>query len=249
MKKKWTPLWGTASSVMAISSMKKSDVKKMLPPDIALTAQSFTAPDEHPIVFQLNKQKIRILLPIFTINYYEFIPLIPLVHFKDNPSKNYQMSPILYVSSRLIVLGARIVWHLNKVFAKFSFTPKVKTMFDAQDILAKISRKDISDAVSLQVNGEGFVGTMADFPYLVEFEPYLNTDAIINSPSNQYWTAVYRIAPAEVQGAPVHIDLNMPELPKLQEANVPSIAKALMGGFKINFRWTLQWPRKYVPKS
>jgi hypothetical protein len=182
------------------------------------------------------------------MNYYEFIPLIPLVHFKDNPSKNYQMSPILYVSSRLIVLGARIVWHLNKVFAKFRLTPKVKTMFDAQDILTKIYRKRV-EAVSSEVHGEGDVGTMSDFPYLVEFEPYLNTDAIINSPTNQYWTAVYRIEPAEVQGSPVNIDLSMPELPELQNVIVPSIAKSLQGGFKINFRWTLEWPRKYTPKS
>jgi hypothetical protein len=154
------------------------------------------------------------------------------------------MSPILYVSSWLIVLGARIVWHLNKVLGKFSITPQVKSFFDAQAIFAQVDRQNVK-AVSLQASGEGKAGAMTDFPYFMEFEPYLNTDAIINSPTNEYWTAVYRIEPSLVQGAPVNIDLSMPELPELQQVDVPSINQSVLGGFKIDFSWTLEWPRKY----
>lgn len=242
----YTPLWGTASAVMGVAALKKEVVEQLIPPDIALSAQDITPAGTHPVVFQLNKQKIRILLPFFTMNYYEFIPLIPHVHFKNAPDKPYQMSPILYVSSWLIVLGARIAWHLNKVWATFRMSPEVNNFFDSASLGTAIYRSGV-EAVVISTQAQGQPGPETAFPNLEKIASMLNTDAIINSPDNQYWTASYRIEISKVQGITEDMQLHMPELPELSSLSFPSITDNVLGACKIDFSWKLAFPKKYNP--
>ncbi|TAE19349.1 MAG: hypothetical protein EAZ95_02025 [Bacteroidetes bacterium] len=248
MKKTRTALWGTANAIMAISSVKKSEVVKMLPPAVALSPQTFTPEDEHPVVFLFNKQRIRLMFRYLYIDYYEFIPLIPLVHFRDNPNRHYQMSPILYVNSRRVVFGATVVWPLNKVMAKFSFTPAINDFFGAPDIVGQIDRSANTGKVLLDSHAEGKIGIMKDFPHLENFLPHLNTDAIISSPTHDYWTANYRIKTSIVQGMRANVGLDIPELRELKSFEAPSISQTLFGAFRIKFSWTLARPIKYHVK-
>jgi len=121
-------LWGTCDSLNAVVQMPKCEIRPLLTKDLDFTPQDLTAEGFHPIIFQANTQCIRIFVSWFRMSYYEMIPLIPLIHFKGEPKVYYQTAPILYVSSILIVIGARIMWHLNKVCAKFKLSDKVKNM-------------------------------------------------------------------------------------------------------------------------
>jgi hypothetical protein len=249
----YTPLWGSSDSIFAAVSMKKEDLNQFMTDDLAYTETDLTPPDEHPVIYMFNQQKIRILLPFFIMNYYEMIPLIPYVHFKDNPSKSYQTSPILYVSSRLIVLGARIVWHLNKVFAAFQVNPPIKDFPVVKHMSIQVFR-DTINAINFTSQVAGETGIPSAFPNVNTLAPLLTTDALIvsyasGSNLNKYWTTAYQFDMTEVQPSTTTIDvINIEGLPK-QTFHVPSIAAQVLGSFRVTFNWKLPWPGRYYPKG
>ena len=249
----YTPLWGSSDSIFAAVSMKKKDLNQFLTDDLAYTESHITKADEHPVIFMFNKQKIRILLPFFIMNYYEMIPLIPYVHFKENPSKSYQTSPILYVSSRMIVIGARIAWHLNKVFARFKVSPPIQKFPEAKHLSTSVFREKIN-AINFISESSGETAKPKVFPNLQALTPLLSTDALIlayesaNSP-NKYWTTAYQFNMVEVQPCTTKIELIDIEGLAKQTFNVPDINKNVFGSFRVKFNWKLPWPGRYFPKS
>ena len=248
MSKKHSILWGTANSIFVPKAMKKEVLRPLLTTDLDFTAQSFTAADEHPVIFMFNTQKIRIIFPFFTMNYYEMIPLIPYVHFKTAPETSYQMSPILYVSSLLIVIGARIAWHLNKVWAKFNLSAPVKDFPKVKYLNEQVSYKFI-EAITLEANAEGASGKPEDFPNYMNLFQLLATNALINTPdpNPEYWLAYYKMTTREIQGATATVDVkDVNGLPKMKFSTA-SIANDPMGSFRVYFEWDLGWPRKYTP--
>lgn len=249
----YTPLWGSSDSVFAAISMKKKDLNQFLTDDLAFTESELTAEDEHPVIYMFNKQKIRILFPFFIMNYYEMIPLIPYIHFKDNPSKSYQTSPILYVSSRLIVFGARIAWHLNKVFATFKVAPEITKLPLTKHMTLEVYREKIN-AINFKSMVVGETQKPAAFTNLQVLKPLLSTDALIVSYSsgnnpNKYWTTAYKFEMVEVQPCTTKIEvLAIEGLPK-ERIDVPSIIENQLGSFRVKFKWKLPWPGRFYPKN
>ncbi len=230
----YTPLWGTSRSVFAAISMKKAALAGFLTSDLGFTPCALVPEDEHPVVYMLNRQKIRMFLPFFIMHYWEMIPLIPYVHFKDKPEKPYQTSPILYVSSWMIVLGARIMWHLNKVCAKFDVTPPMKQLPAVKHLSAQVFRKTTKAiTISAELTGDG--GAPSGFPNAEQLGGLLSSDALIVSyasgPGTQdkYWTAAYQFTIQEVQPCNARIDvLDVEGLPR-ETFSVPPITDAVLG--------------------
>ncbi len=237
------PLWGTCKSILAAVAMDKNVIKKIIPNGIAFTPQNITGAGEHPVIFMFNKQKIRIFFSWLIINYYEMIPLIPWVHLEGKPDKQYQMSPILYVSNPFIVLGARIMWHLNKVWAAMKVAPPIDEFQKLKYLNERVIRKKM-DAIEMYAEADGQPGAPQSFPHLQTLSPMLLTDALINAPGPVFYTAVYQVTMIEIQGAKVNFKvMDIEGLPK-QEFNVASINEKVLGGFYINFSWKLFWPKK-----
>jgi hypothetical protein len=237
------PLWGTCKSILAPVAMKKEVIKKIIPNGIDFTPQNITAADEHPVIFMFNKQKIRIFISWFTVNYYEMIPLIPWMHFNGKPDKSYQMSPILYVSNPFIVIGARIMWHLNKVWAAMQVAPPIEEFQKVRYMNEKVLRKKIN-AIEMHAEADGQPGNPQSFANLQTLSPMLLTDALINAPGPVFYTAVYQVTMEEIQGANVKLKImDIAGIPN-QELNIPSINDKVLGGFFISFSWKLFWPKK-----
>ena len=237
------PLWGTCDSIIAAVAMKKEVIRKIIPEGIEFTSQDLTPEDEHPVLYMFNKQKIRVFFPWLTRNYYEMIPLIPWVHLTKEPGKNYQMAPILYVSSLMVVIGARILWHLNKVWAKMKVNPPMQDFPKTKYVNETVFRKGI-EAIQMNAAADGELGKPPAFPNLQKLSPMLLTDALINAPGPVFYTAVYQVTMNEVQGANVKIEvLNIDGWPD-GSFSVPSINNAVLGGFFLNFSWNLYWPKK-----
>jgi hypothetical protein len=171
------------------------------------------------------------------------IPLIPWVHLKKDPEKNYQMAPILYVSSIMIVIGARILWHLNKVWSRMKVAPPIKNFPEVRYVDEKVFRKG-SEAIQMHADADGNIGKPSDFPNLEKLSPMLLTDALINAPGPVFYSAVYQVTMIEVQPAKVKIDIkNIQGLP-VGEMVLPGINQSVLGGFFLNFSWNLYWPKK-----
>lgn len=254
MFKKHSILWGTADSLFVPTAMKKSDLKPLITEAVDFSPQSFTAPDEHPVVFMFNKQKIRIILPFFILNYYEMIPLIPHVHFKNNPTKEFQMSPILYVSSRLIVIGARIFFHLNKVLGVMKLTTPMKNFPKVKSIKEDVFRKNFWNckktySLDMTAIADGIEGLPSEFPNYLNIESWFNCDAIINTPDPdaKYWTAVYKMQTRKIMAANAKVDIKNLEGIKPQIIISESIKSNPLGSFWVNFEWDLAVPKKYKP--
>jgi hypothetical protein len=248
----YTPLWGSSHSIFAAVPMKKNNLNQFLTTDLDYSETGITPPDEHPVIYMLNMQKIRILLPCFIMNYYEMIPLIPYIHFKDNPTKNYQTSPILYVSSLMIVIGARIMWHLNKVWAKFKVEPQVQNLPKVKHLSAQVFRSTIN-AINIESKIDGETRKPHDFQNVNTLIPLLSTDALIVSYAsgtspNKYWTTAYQFAMEEVQPCITEIDVIAIDGLPVQKFNVPGIQTSVLGSFRVYFKWKLPWPRRYNPK-
>lgn len=251
------PLWGTSDSIFVPTAMKKSDLRSLLTDDLDFTPQDYTATDEHPVVFMFNSQKIRILFPFFVMNYYEMIPLIPYVHFKKNPIVSYQTSPILYVSSLLIIIGARIVWHLNKVLGKFNLSIPMNQFSQVKHLNEEVFSKHIFDkkkdarAITLDAAAEGETGGIDKFPNFVKLWPLFNTNALIyNDAANpKYLIAPYVMTVAALQGVDAKIEVGRIEgLPPMKFVS-PSINKSVMGSFWVSFEWDLWMTKTFNPKS
>jgi hypothetical protein len=237
------PLWGTCKSILAPVALEKEMIKKIIPDGIDFTPQTITPAGKHPVIFMFNKQKIRVFFSWLVVNYYEMIPLIPWMHFIGKPDKSYQMSPILYVSNPFIVLGARIMWHLNKVWSKMVVTPPIENFQKMKYLNEKVIRKNI-ESIEINAKADGELGDSNNFPNLQVLSPLLLTDALINAPGPVFYTAVYQVTMNKIQGAKVNMKiLNIDGLPK-QEFNVPSINEKVLGGFFIDFSWNLFWPKK-----
>lgn len=250
----YTPLWGTSRSVFAAISMEKTALAGFLTPDLGFTPCELVPENEHPVVYMLNRQKIRIFLPFLIMHYWEMIPLIPYVHFKDKPDKPYQTSPILYVSSWMIVLGARIMWHLNKVCARFDVAPPMKQLPTVKHLSAQVFRKT-TKAITLTAEISGSSGAPSSFPNAETLSRLLSSDALIVSyasdagKQNRYWTAAYQFKMQEVQPCSARIDvLDIVGLPKAT-FSVPPITDAVLGAFRVDFSWKLPWPGAYKPKA
>jgi len=125
-------------------------------------------------------------------------------------------------------------------------SPTVKSFFDSAALKSTIYRSG-TKAVVVDTQAQGQAGKETDFPNLERMADMLNTDAIINSPDNEYWTANYRIEITKVQGITESIQLNMPELPELTSLSFPSITDSVLGACKIDFSWKLAFPKKYNP--
>ena len=190
-----------------------------------------------------NTQKIHIFFSWFVIHYHEMIPLIPLVHFKHAPDKTYQMSPILYVSSRRIVWGAQTLWNLNKIFAKFRSKPAIRDLPRLEYLEQSVFRTGNKDiAISARIESEA--AAPETFPNFQVLNPLLNDDALIDAPGEKYFTATYRIQPHRVQGIEATIDVfNIPGM-KPGSYCVKSITRNLLGAFKLDFSWQLHFPKR-----
>jgi len=239
-------LWGTCESLNAVVQMPKCEIRPLLTKDLDFTPQDFTAEGYHPIIFQANTQCIRIFVSWFRMSYYEMIPLIPLIHFKGEPKVYYQSAPILYVSSILIVIGARIAWHLNKVCAKFKLSNKVKNMPKVKYINERVIKNSIT-AITMESEAAGETQAPTAFPNFEKIEPLFNHDALIYNGKLDYWRAPYSIVAHEVQPttAKVHIN-NIPNM-VAQSFNIPSIEDSPLGAYRLNFSWTLFIPKKISP--
>ncbi|ANQ50445.1 hypothetical protein MY04_3077 [Flammeovirga sp. MY04] len=236
-------LWGECDAILAATSYPKSEVTKLIPKEIGLSEQTLTPEGEHPIVFMFNTQKIHIFFSFFTMRYYEMIPLVPYVHFKNNPTVNYQMSPILYVNSFLIVLGGQLMWHINKVLGKFKVPLPISDFPKVKHYSEKVFRKHI-EAIEMNAEADGDTGVISDFPNAEKLRELWHTNAIVNNDTT-FWTAQYQVTDKEVQPAKVAIDLkDIDGLPS-EKMEIPSIKNTILGGLRLKFDWKLWWPKKY----
>jgi hypothetical protein len=251
------PLWGTTDSIFVPTSLKKTDLQPLLTKDLDFTAQNFTAEDEHPVVFMFNSQKIRLFFPFLVMNYYEMIPLIPYVHFKKNPLISYQTSPILYVSSLMIIIGARIVWHLNKVLGTFNLSipmdkfSEVKYM--KEEVFSKhiFNAKENAKAIKMEATADGEVGSIEKFPNFEKLWPLFNTNALIynNDVNPKYLIAPYIMTVASLQGVTAKIAVdNITGLPPMK-FETESINTNVLGSFWVSFEWDLWMTKTYDPTA
>lgn len=245
----YTPLWGSSHSVFAAVSLSKRSIRSFITDDMDFSQTNLTTSDQHPVIFMLNRQKIRIILPIFAINYFEFIPLVPFVHFKDNPTKNYQTSPILYVSNYLIVLGAKIFWHLNKTLGRFKLQKGLRSFPKTKYLKVQVCYQK-TEAVKLLSQICGEPGTPDSFPNMKSLMPLLTTDALmIRYPSGstpaKYWVSAYQFNPLYIQPCSTELDVedvaSFPEMERL----VPDIRESVLGSFFCHFHWKLPWPKVF----
>ncbi|OHX67225.1 hypothetical protein [Flammeovirga pacifica] len=236
-------LWGECDAILGATAYPKDEVKKLLPQEIDLSDQDLTSAQEHPVVFMFNTQKIHIFFKFFTMRYYEMIPLIPYVHFKNDPKVNYQMSPILYVSSFLIVLGGQLLWHINKVLGKFKVPLPISDFPKVKHYKQKVYRKHI-EAIEMSAEADGQTGSIADFPNAEKLSQLWHTNAIVNNDTT-FWTAQYEVVDKEVQPAKVTIDIKDIEGLSNKNFSIPSVKNSVLGGLRLKFDWKLWWPKKY----
>ncbi|WP_281613425.1 hypothetical protein [Flammeovirga sp. SubArs3] len=238
-------LWGHCDAILAATSLPKKILRKLLPDTIDFTSQNYTSGDDHPVIYMFNEQVIHIFFSFFKVKYKEMIPLIPFVHFKDNPSVNYQTSPILYVDSLLIVFGGQVMWHLNKVIGKFMGTSEIQHFSKMKYLSHKVFRENI-ETITMTATPTGEVGTIDDFPYCKQLSELWHTGAIINNETT-FWTARYEVIDKSVQGAAVNIQVKDIEGLPSQTLDIPPIQENILGGFQLTFDWKLWWPKKYQP--
>lgn len=236
-------LWGTCESINAVVAMPKCELRPLLTKDLDFTPQNFTPEGSHPVIFQANTQHIHVFFKWFKLTYYEMIPLIPYIHFKSNPSVSYQSAPILYVSKWSIVIGARILWHLNKVVGKFKLSIPVSEFAKVKHLSEEVFRKNVL-AVTMDSKAAGEVGKPEDFPNFQKISTLFMRDAMIYNDLLQYWVAKYEVEVQSVQPATSVIEIN--NIPGLSAGKYesPSIKDSLLGAFQINFSWKLWEPKQ-----
>lgn len=228
--------------------MPKEEIRPLLTEDLDFTPQSLTKEGYHPIIFQANTQHIRIFVSWFRMNYYEMIPLIPLIHFKKASDQYYQSAPLLYVSSILIVIGARIMWHLNKVWSKFNLSAEVESLPKVKHISESVFRKSV-EAIDMDSEEAGETGKPGDFPNYEKIEPMFNHDALIYNDKQKYWVATYSIETHDVQPTVAKVDIkDIPEM-KSQSFKIPSIVESPLGAYRLNFSWELLRPKRFKPPT
>lgn len=231
-------------SIFGVYEVEKKFLQSWLPPNMDFSKQDITQEGFHPIVFMLNSQKIKILSPCFGLSYWEWIPLLPYVHFKSEPNRPFQMSPILYVNSRLIVWGAQLVWKLNKVFATF----EPKEQFPSPKFAMSITRNKQTTVQLTSDTNKLEWKTPEIIQNLQKVLPLLTTEAAIYAPSTQtYRIADYRFNLLKVADTSLHLNLKMPEMPFIHSVDIPPISKQAIGAFWGYFQWKLQWPQKINP--
>jgi hypothetical protein len=239
-------LWGTCESINAVVAVPKCELSPLLTKDLDFTPQDFTPEGYHPVIFQANTQHIHVFFKWLKMTYYEMIPLISYIHFKDNPSVSYQSAPILYVSRWSIVFGARILWHLNKVVGKFSLSAPVADFPKVKYISEKVFRKNVL-AITMDSKAVGEPGKPEDFPNFQKISTLFMRDALIYNDLLQYWKAKYEVQVSSIQAAESVIDVNNVPGMKAAQYRSPSITESVLGAFQINFSWQLWEPEQVNP--
>ena len=252
MSKIKAPLWGECESVFSTVSLSKEEIKsyKMITDDLDFKAQNFTKEGDHPVIFMLNTQKIHIFFKWFTVRYHEMIPLLPYIKFKKDPEDTpYQCSPILYVDNLGIIIGARILWHLNKVWARFVLNKPISKVNEGGKYTSLVYSKSLfskKKAVQAEVTLIGSEGEIENFPNLVNLSKLFLTNALIynfNSPP-EYWVANYIVKMKSAQGAESTVEtFGIKRFPN-KKFKIPSITENVLGAFKLKFDWYLHKPTK-----
>lgn len=238
------PLWGTCDSLNVVVAVPKDELRPLLTDDLDFTPQNFTEEGYHPVIFQANTQLIRVLFPCFRKRYYEMIPLIPYIHFKNKPEVSYQSAPILYVSSWAVVFGARLLWHLNKVLSKFKLSTPVRELPKVGKLREQVWRKSV-EAIDLNATVAGSTGKAADFPNFQKVSTLFIRNALIYNDKSQYWAARYQVEVGEVQPVEGEVIVKNVEGLESKTYTAPGIDKALLGGYRYRFKWWLWKPKRY----
>lgn len=223
--------------------MPKCELRPLLTKDLDFTPQDFTPEGYHPVIFQANTQHIHVFFNWFRMTYYEMIPLISYIHFKDNPSVSYQSAPLLYVSNWWIVIGARILWHLNKVIGKFNLSAPVKNFPEVKHIKEQVFFSNVL-AITMNTKAAGPVGKPEDFPNFQKISTLFMRDAMIYNNLLEYWIAKYEVQVQSVQPAESEIEVNNVAGLSAASYTSPSIEKSVLGAFQVNFTWQLWEPTK-----
>jgi hypothetical protein len=240
------PLEGHCLGRFAFCSVASAFLQSLLPDDLVLASQPYTPTGEHPLLLMFNNTWLKSnpnLKRIATesnvalsLNYFEYIVMLPYVKFKEPPYNNkgpYCYLPILYLNSLLAVMGGRIFWEFNKQMAGFSVQPLLFSVTAETD-----GTPLLSGATPIM----GILQPDTSIPNFQAITPMLQLP-VIEHGLYGYVSSVYKIFFENIDIAPAAIDVSNSACHFMPPGVIssPAITENPLGSFHMDYNWKLSY--------